>query len=93
MNSLSHSNEYVQLGMPRPPIAQPAFRGSQDLVSSCKSSCRLFGFSLTMEGHAATDIEDCRAPVSVSVRGMRLTRRGVLWTILLTLVSKMGVIM
>ncbi|KAL5772336.1 hypothetical protein ACOSQ2_012260 [Xanthoceras sorbifolium] len=64
MNSLSHSNEHIQLGMSRPLVAQPAFRGSQDLVSSCKSSCRLFGFSLTEERHVAANIEDSRAPVT-----------------------------
>ncbi|KAK4858347.1 hypothetical protein QYF36_015044 [Acer negundo] len=64
MNYSGHTNEHIQLGMPRPLVAQPAFRGSQDLVSSCKSSCRLFGFSLTEERHVAANIEDSRAPVT-----------------------------
>ncbi|KAL9346593.1 hypothetical protein Peur_061446 [Populus x canadensis] len=40
------SHEHLQHGVSQPIAAQSAFRGSQDLVS-CKSSCRLFGFSLT----------------------------------------------
>ncbi|KAG5235017.1 auxin response factor [Salix suchowensis] len=40
------SHEHLQRGISQPIVAQSAFRGSQDLVS-CKSSCRLFGFSLT----------------------------------------------
>jgi auxin response factor len=40
------SHEHLQHGVSQPIVAQSAFRGSQDLVS-CKSSCRLFGFSLT----------------------------------------------
>ncbi|XP_027932224.1 auxin response factor 3-like isoform X1 [Vigna unguiculata] len=31
-----------------------ALRNNQELVSSCKSSCRLFGFSLTEDTHVAT---------------------------------------
>nr|AHY24029.1 auxin response factor [Dimocarpus longan] len=62
-NALANSSEHIQLGMSRPLVVQPAFRGSQDLVSSCKSSCRLFGFSLTEERHVAANIENSRAPV------------------------------
>ncbi|KAJ6724956.1 AUXIN RESPONSE FACTOR 3 [Salix viminalis] len=40
------SHEHLQRGISQPIVAQSTFRGSQDLVS-CKSSCRLFGFSLT----------------------------------------------
>ncbi|KAK3207069.1 hypothetical protein Dsin_021115 [Dipteronia sinensis] len=64
MNYSGLSNEHIEHGMPRPLVAQPSFRGSQDLVSSCKSSCRLFGFSLTEERHVAANIEDSRAPVT-----------------------------
>lgn len=48
--------EHGQLGSTLPPPPCPnrsAFGGSQDLTSSCKSSCRLFGFSLTEEKHVA----------------------------------------
>jgi len=38
------SHEHLH-GVSQPIVAQSASRGSQDLVS-CKSSCRLFGFSL-----------------------------------------------
>ncbi|KAK8504004.1 hypothetical protein V6N11_047727 [Hibiscus sabdariffa] len=41
-----HSIDSVQLGDTLPLAGQPAFRTSQELDSS-KSSCRLFGFSLT----------------------------------------------
>ncbi|OMO65252.1 hypothetical protein COLO4_31402 [Corchorus olitorius] len=56
LGSFGHSNGYVQLG-DSPLAAQPAFRTSQDLASSCKSSCRLFGFSLT-EGQHESHKED-----------------------------------
>lgn len=62
-NSFGHSNEHVQLGIPRPLVPQPGFRNNQDLVSSCKSSCRLFGFSLTEERHVAANMDDSNAPV------------------------------
>ncbi|KAJ6364253.1 hypothetical protein OIU76_029237 [Salix suchowensis] len=45
------SHEHLQHGISQPGAAQSAFRGSQDLVS-CKSNCRLFGFSLTEDRHA-----------------------------------------
>ncbi|XP_042028698.1 auxin response factor 3-like isoform X2 [Salvia splendens] len=35
------------LSTPRPLLTQPLFRDSQNFVSMCKDSCRLFGFSLT----------------------------------------------
>lgn len=47
--SLYLSTDRNQHGMACPLTARPAFRSSQDVVSSCKSSCRLFGFSLTEE--------------------------------------------
>lgn len=59
MDSIGQSNEHIS----PPLVGQPTVRGSQDLVSSCKSSCRLFGFSLTEERHVA-DIEDNAAPVA-----------------------------
>lgn len=40
-----------QLGSSRSHESVSALRNSQELVSSCKSSCRLFGFSLTEDTH------------------------------------------
>lgn len=45
MHSIGLSREHIHHGISQPFIA------SQDLVSSCKSSCRLFGFSLTEDSH------------------------------------------
>ncbi|KDO77722.1 hypothetical protein CISIN_1g004106mg [Citrus sinensis] len=59
MDSIGQSNEHIS----PPLVGQPTVRGSQDLVSSCKGSCRLFGFSLTEERHVA-NIEDNAAPVA-----------------------------
>lgn len=53
ITSFGLSNEHFQLCISQPLIPQSALRGSQDLVSSCKSSCRLFGFSLTEERHGS----------------------------------------
>ncbi|XP_012451921.1 auxin response factor 3 isoform X1 [Gossypium raimondii] len=53
-----HSIGSVQLGDASPLAAQPVFRTSQELDSSCKSSCRLFGFSLTEGRHDASKEED-----------------------------------
>ncbi|XP_050287112.1 auxin response factor 3 isoform X1 [Quercus robur] len=59
--------EHNQLGISLPPFAnRSTFGGSEDLVSSCKSSCRLFGFSLTEEKDAA-NTEDNPTPVSLSL--------------------------
>lgn len=59
--------EHNQLGISLPPFAnRSTFGGSQDLVSSCKSSCRLFGFSLTEEKDVA-NTEDNPTPVSLSM--------------------------
>ncbi|KAM4100789.1 hypothetical protein ACB094_05G093800 [Castanea mollissima] len=59
--------EHNQLGISLPPFAnRSTFGGSQDLVSSCKSSCRLFGFSLTEEKDVA-NTEDNPTPVSLSL--------------------------
>lgn len=44
------SHEHLQHGISQPVVAQSAFRSSQDMVL-CKSSCRLFGFSLTEDRH------------------------------------------
>ncbi|KAJ0081290.1 hypothetical protein Patl1_10630 [Pistacia atlantica] len=63
LNSLGQSNEHIQLGISRPLAPQSACRGGQDIVSSCKSSCRLFGFCLTEERHVAT-VEDNTAPAT-----------------------------
>ncbi|KAJ0017297.1 hypothetical protein Pint_10500 [Pistacia integerrima] len=63
LNSLGQSNEHIQLGISRPLAPQTACRGGQDIVSSCKSSCRLFGFCLTEERHVAT-VEDNTAPAT-----------------------------
>ncbi|TYI23348.1 hypothetical protein ES332_A06G159200v1 [Gossypium tomentosum] len=53
-----HSIGSVQLGFAPPLAAQPVFRTSQELDSSCKSSCRLFGFSLTEGRLDASKEED-----------------------------------
>ncbi|GAV75083.1 B3 domain-containing protein/Auxin_resp domain-containing protein [Cephalotus follicularis] len=66
MNSFGLSNEHIQLGISRPHVAQSAFRGSKDLVSSCKNSCRLFGFSLTEEDVANKDDNTTPVPSSLN---------------------------
>ncbi|KAG2396022.1 Auxin response factor 3 Protein [Vigna angularis] len=43
-----------QLGSSQSHNSVSALRNNQELVSSCKSSCRLFGFSLTENTHVAT---------------------------------------
>ncbi|KAJ6707116.1 AUXIN RESPONSE FACTOR 3 [Salix viminalis] len=50
-NPYALSHEHLQHGISQPGVAQSAFRSGQDLVS-CKSNCRLFGFSLTEDRHA-----------------------------------------
>ncbi|KAJ7947030.1 Auxin response factor [Quillaja saponaria] len=57
-NSSGMFNLHNQLGVTVPRVSQSAFRGSQELVTSCKSSCRLFGFSLTEEKHVANKEDD-----------------------------------
>lgn len=54
LGSFVHSNGSAQLGDSQPLTAQPSFRTSQEIASSCKSSCRLFGFSLTEGSHDST---------------------------------------
>ncbi|KAJ8761531.1 hypothetical protein K2173_001666 [Erythroxylum novogranatense] len=56
------SPEHIQQIVSQPLIAQSTFRGGPDM-SSCKSSCRLFGFLLT-EDRQITDKEDIRPPIS-----------------------------
>ncbi|TKY71763.1 Auxin response factor 3 [Spatholobus suberectus] len=47
-----------QLGSSRSHDSASALRSSQELASSCKSSCRLFGFSLTEDSHVANEEAD-----------------------------------
>ncbi|XP_041027862.1 auxin response factor 3-like [Juglans microcarpa x Juglans regia] len=61
--------EHVQLGSTLPPLPnRSTFGGSQDLASSCKSSCRLFGFSLTEEKHVANTENSTPVPSSLNTR-------------------------
>ncbi|PSS04814.1 Auxin response factor like [Actinidia chinensis var. chinensis] len=54
--------EHNQLGVSHSTFAtHSSYRGSQDLVSACKSSCRLFGFPLTEERNATN--KECN-PIS-----------------------------
>lgn len=63
-SSVTPSKENSQLGLPNhPTVDQPLFSGGQDLVSTCKSSCRLFGFPLT-EGSNDTDREENTTRIS-----------------------------
>ncbi|XP_022720829.1 LOW QUALITY PROTEIN: auxin response factor 3-like [Durio zibethinus] len=64
LNSFGQSNDSVQLGASQPLAAQPTFRTSQNLASACKSSCRLFGFSLTEGRHDATTEKNMVQPTS-----------------------------
>ncbi|OAY24869.1 auxin response factor 3 isoform X2 [Manihot esculenta] len=41
-----------------PLVAQSTFKDGQDIVASCKSSCRLFGFQLTEDRHVANKDDD-----------------------------------
>ncbi|KAL7211744.1 hypothetical protein ACSBR2_014581 [Camellia fascicularis] len=50
LNSFGLLKEQNQLGISHSTFAiHSSYRGSQDLVSTCKSSCKLFGFPLTEE--------------------------------------------
>lgn len=49
---LTDSNQH---GISNPHTVQAEYSNSQDVVSSCKSSCRLFGFSLTEEKHVPVE--------------------------------------
>ncbi|GLT82798.1 hypothetical protein SLE2022_011370 [Rubroshorea leprosula] len=57
MNSFGHTDQHIQVDNSHCLASQSACRTSQDLASSCKSSCRLFGFSL-IEGRHDTNKED-----------------------------------
>ncbi|EEF39798.1 Auxin response factor, putative [Ricinus communis] len=63
MDSFSLSHEHSQHGLLQPLVAQPPCKGGQDLVSSCKSSCRLFGFQLTEDRHVANK-DDSSIPMA-----------------------------
>ncbi|XVE51402.1 hypothetical protein DITRI_Ditri02bG0037500 [Diplodiscus trichospermus] len=71
-----HLNGSVQLGDSQPLGPQPAIRTSQDLASSCKSSCRLFGFSLTEGRSDATKEENMVQVTSSLSSGAFLPRIG-----------------
>ncbi|KAJ4850757.1 hypothetical protein Tsubulata_035817 [Turnera subulata] len=62
MHSFSQSHEQIQHGTSKPFVGQSTLRGGQELLSSCKSSCRLFGFSLTDDRHVASG-ESSKAPL------------------------------
>ncbi|PON46678.1 Auxin response factor [Parasponia andersonii] len=64
--SLYLSSDCNQHSNSSPLTTHPEFRSSQDVVSSCKSSCRLFGFSLTEENHLPSN-EINSTPVSSSL--------------------------
>lgn len=52
-------NSFNQHGTSRSPhSSQSALRGGQDMVTSCKSSCRLFGFSLSEETHVPNKVDN-----------------------------------
>ncbi|XVF27577.1 hypothetical protein REPUB_Repub14bG0120500 [Reevesia pubescens] len=76
LDSFGRSIGSVQLGDSQPLAAQQAFRTSQELASSCKSSCRLFGFSLTEGGHNATKEDNMVQATSSLGSGAFLTRIG-----------------
>ncbi|GMP72326.1 hypothetical protein CsSME_00030410 [Camellia sinensis var. sinensis] len=57
-NSFGLLKEQNQLGISHSTFAiHSSYRGSQDLVSTCKSSCKLFGFPLTEERNVKN--KDC----------------------------------
>ncbi|XP_022724470.1 auxin response factor 3-like isoform X2 [Durio zibethinus] len=76
VDSFGHSIAFVQLGDTHPLAAQPAFRTTQELASSCKSSCRLFGFSLTEGRHDATKEDNMVQATSSLAPGAFLPRIG-----------------
>ncbi|CAI9783693.1 unnamed protein product [Fraxinus pennsylvanica] len=52
--STGGSEEHNQMGFLPPPLStHPSFKGNENFLSMCKSSCRLFGFTLK-EGYVAT---------------------------------------
>ncbi|KAH1208266.1 Auxin response factor 3 [Glycine max] len=54
-SSIGMFDVHNQLGSSQLHESVSALRSSQKLVSSCKSSCRLFGFSLTEDTHVANE--------------------------------------
>ncbi|XVF25735.1 hypothetical protein REPUB_Repub13aG0239300 [Reevesia pubescens] len=76
LDSFGHSIDFVQLGDSQPLAVQPAFMTSQELASSCKSSCRLFGFSLTEGRHDATKEDNIVQATTSSTPGAFLPRIG-----------------
>ncbi|KAB2029471.1 hypothetical protein ES319_D05G166000v1 [Gossypium barbadense] len=76
LDSFGPSADTVQLGDSQPLSAQPTFRTSQELASSCKSSCRLFGFSLTEGGHDAAKEDNMVQATSSLGAGAFLPRIG-----------------
>ena len=69
MNFFGLLNEHSQLAVPHPLVPQSAFRGSQDLVPTCKSSCRLFGFSLTEERSIGNKVDNPTPDTSSLIPG------------------------
>ncbi|XP_021637465.2 auxin response factor 3 isoform X2 [Hevea brasiliensis] len=59
ISSFGVSRDHIQHG-----IAQSTFRGGHDIVTSCKSSCRLFGFQLTEDRHVANKDDDVSIPAT-----------------------------
>ncbi|CAL0334423.1 unnamed protein product [Lupinus luteus] len=57
-NSFGMFNLHSQLAGSRSHESVSALRGSQEIASSCKSSCRLFGFSLTEDRNIASKEAD-----------------------------------
>ncbi|XP_027361895.1 auxin response factor 3-like isoform X2 [Abrus precatorius] len=63
-NSFGMLNVHNQLAGSRLHESVSALRSSQELVSSCKSSCRLFGFSLTENPHIANKEADATSTIT-----------------------------
>ncbi|XVE88119.1 hypothetical protein DITRI_Ditri19aG0042500 [Diplodiscus trichospermus] len=76
LDSFGRSIDSVQLSDSQPLAAQPALRTNQELASSCKSSCRLFGFSLTEGRHDATKEDNMVQSTSALAPGAFLPRIG-----------------
>lgn len=62
--SMCSLSDHIQQEVSNPQIVQSTHRSSQDVVASCKSSCRLFGFSLTEEKHVPD--KECNSTVVTS---------------------------
>ncbi|KAI4306433.1 hypothetical protein L6164_029710 [Bauhinia variegata] len=63
INSFGMLNLHNHVGASESHDSVSPLRGSEELVSSCKSSCRLFGFSLTEESHDANRDTD---PITIT---------------------------